>query len=168
MRTALAKRINASGLWASYGDASEPLGYGPRGWRTCAEKNWENNVRLARKDGTTDHHEDPSKGEEWMGEHPEIVLIDAIFGYHVSSGASHHAGGVMPKELRLSPQDLRALAGRSPSTVHLRLKIEKQGSLLEEWLEAAPLDEPYRNHVVDALEQNKELLRFLQSDKKEN
>lgn len=103
-----------------------------------------------------------------MGEHPEIVLIDAIFGYHVSSGASHHAGGVMPKELRLSPQDLRALAGRSPSTVHLRLKIEKQGSLLEEWLEAAPLDEPYRNHVVDALEQNKELLRFLQSDKKEN
>lgn len=74
----------------------------------------------------------------------------------------------MPKELRLSPQDLRALAGRSRPHWLLIHRIGGQSLRLEEWLEAAPLDAPYRNHVEDMLEQSKELLRFLASDKKEN
>jgi hypothetical protein len=167
-RETLAARINASGLWASYGDACEPLGYGPRGWRACAEKNWENNVRLARKDGTTDHHEDPTKGQEWMDEHPEIVLIDSILGYQTSSGGPHHHTGRMPKDKQLSAREVLMLAGQVRPTASLTIRIFDQCLLLEEWLEAAPLDAPHRTHVEDAMEQTKELLRLLASDKKEN
>lgn len=162
-RETMARRINASGLWASYGDAAPWLGHGPRGWRACAKQNWALNARLARLDGTTDH-EDQTKGEVWIAAHPAEVLLDTILGYHVSSGGSHlHKGGVMPKELRLGKADLSALAGRSRPHWTLTHRIGDQALKLEEWLQYAPLDHEHRAYVESAMEQAKDLLEFLRA-----
>jgi hypothetical protein len=150
-RSTLAAAINASGLWAAYGDAAGPLGFGGSA-RACASANWEVNARLARADGSTDSG-DPTKGEAWVAAHPAEVAVSEALGYP--------EGEPLPQELRLSAADVEALAGLIPSTTDLRLRISGQTLRLEEWLEASPAGTPHSEAVAAALASGRALLRAL-------
>lgn len=151
-----AEALEASGLWASYGEAAQLLGYGDSA-RACATANWERNLPLARADGRTEAsspHQGEAWIEAWIRAHPEKAAIEAARGYE-----SHDP---KPQELRLDRDDLEALAGLQPPSVHLRLRVSEQALRLEEWLEANPAH-PHRAAIEAAMLESKALVADLRT-----
>lgn len=138
-RPRLAEDLEASGLWASYGDAAGPLGYGHA--RPCANANWEIlRTRLARPDGTTDSKSDPERSARWREQNPAPALVGDLFGYP--------ANGPKPQDLRITSEEVEMLAGTRVPSVSLILRVGDQALRLEEWLQEAPADAPHRDHVA--------------------
>lgn len=115
--TEVNEALFVSGLWAAYGTVAEALRR-PGAARALAQENWgQSRGRIARQDGITESA-DRDKELEWRAANPDVLHVDAAFGYVLDKP--------WPQEWAVTAPELSMLLGEMPSSAALRIKLGKR------------------------------------------
>lgn len=130
---AVTQALNASGLWASYGDFARAIGWGEHGARGAGRANITLGARLALNDGTASPTERPAptraarngtgiSSPQWNHADP-VMCVNDVFGYYDGPGVQ------WPDSWRASVTDLRRLVGAEPMTERLVNRLNRRLAL---------------------------------------